>query len=455
MKLRWPLAVILALLVLPCSSPPTVAEADCSKTATGDIPILDLGNGTYQGSEGGLYPGGGNDRPLEHDRTLDRTGRMVLLDAAGEPDVDHGIFVLVAIGASNAKQEFDDFMTAVGDDPEVNSKLVLVNLGEGGQMADRMAQPQAPYWTHAKGFLADAGVTPEQVQAVWLKPSMKFPTGEWPGSATVFLDHLRAIVRNVKTHFPNARAIYLSSRAYAGYGPESACPEPYAYHYGFSTKWLVEEQLAASPDLNCDPEKGPVLAPWLAWGPYLWADGLNVRSDGLFWECSDFHPDGNHLSEDGRVKVVELLLSFFRDDPVTRPWFLDCDLSDPATFAPPPEVLAEALTGHPDGTLDVAWASLDPVAGPGTVYDVVRGRIDELREDGGYARATCAVQGLSDTPWVDATPELLPGGGLYYLVRGRNSCGAGSFGSTGLVPDPRAALDAAACGDGPPGYASE
>jgi hypothetical protein len=63
-----------------------------------------------------------------------------------------------------------------------------------------------------------------------------------------------------------------------------------------------------------------VKAPLLLWGPYLWADGVTPRQDGLAWlrtDLGDVHP-----SESGKKKVAELLLKFFKNDPYARPWFV-------------------------------------------------------------------------------------------------------------------------------------
>ena len=62
--------------------------------------------------------------------------------------------------------------------------------------------------------------------------------------------------------------------------------------------------------------------PWMAWGPYIWADGTNPNPDGLTYACSDLQDDGTHPSRAGQEKIAQMLLAFFKSDTTTRPWFV-------------------------------------------------------------------------------------------------------------------------------------
>ncbi len=82
------------------------------------------------------------------------------------------------------------------------------------------------------------------------------------------------------------------------------------------------QQILGEPALNFDPAKGPVQAPWLSRGPYIWANGPRPNADGLSYTEGDFGPDGTHPSAAGRQKVAKQLLGFFTTDPTAKSWFV-------------------------------------------------------------------------------------------------------------------------------------
>ncbi len=423
--------LVLAFLLIARALP----AANCGVTSVGKTPLNDLGPGMYQGYQGGLYPGGLNAVPAAHLQNFDRTSRVQLLNTAGTPDAATGRIVLLSIGMSNTTQEYSAFMPLANGDPQKNSRLVLVDGAQGGMDATKISDPANPsfntFWSTVNSRITAAGVTPEQVEVVWLKEAIGGITGAFPADAIQLQNDLKEIVRIIKSRYANTKIVYLSSRIYAGYASSTLNPEPYSYQSGFSVKWLIEQQISGDPSLNFDPAKGPVLAPWLAWGPYMWADGTTPRSDGLTWICTDFQSDGTHPSSpQGQSKVASTqLLPFFKNNATATPWFLDCNTSDPSVFARPPGILNLKLAKGSGTALQLAWDSLDPVAGAGTMYDIVGGDLLELQVDGGFTRAACRVNSLADTPYTDAAP---PGGSLWYQLRGRNSCGNGSYGAAGL-----------------------
>jgi hypothetical protein len=344
-------------------------SSDCTRTSVGLIPLTELGTRLYLGKQGGLYPGGSNIRPSAHEAAGLAAARALRpLDARGAPDDSHGKIVFISVGMSNTTQEFSTFKPLGDADPAKNPKLVIVDGAQGGATASLISNLTSPqgqqYWNTTDSRLAAAGVTPAQVQAAWIKEADAQPTAGFPNYALQLKNELAVIARILKTRYPNIRIAYLSSRIYAGYASTALNPEPYAYESGFSVKWLIEDQINGAADLNFNPDTGPVMAPWLAWGPYLWADGLTPRSDGLTYKCSDFNAsDGTHPATPGaREKVARLLLDFLKSDSAAKPWFLGgSSLIFPALIgragpmAAPP---AQMFTGMALANLDLVDAAL-------------------------------------------------------------------------------------------------
>src|SRR5262249_39785778 len=148
------------------------------------------------------------------------------------------------------------------------------------------------------------------------------PSSGFPAYARTLQSELATIVRLLPKRFPNVKLVYLSSRTYGGYATTKLNPEPYAYESGFSVKWLIEDQLKGKAELNYDPAKGKVVAPWLSWGPYLWANGEKKNGEGLSSARGDFGPDGTHHTTQGTRKMGERLLMFFKSDSTAKPWFV-------------------------------------------------------------------------------------------------------------------------------------
>lgn len=337
------------------------ALANCAGAATGLVPIDALGTGRYQGFAGGLYGQGENAPPPAHTAlAAERAAAIVPRAADGSPDPG-GRVVLLSLGMSNATQAFSTFIGRTRAAGGLHPRLTIVDGAQGGQTAAVIRDAGANFWRVVDQRLQAAGVTAAQVQALWIKEADARPTTGFPAYAATLTDELADIARLAAVRFPHVQLAYLSSRTYGGYASTTLNPEPYAYESAFSVQWLIRRQIDGDAALNADPARGAVVSPVLLWGPYLWADGLSARADGLWYACSDFVEDGTHPSPDGgRPKVAALLDAFFRRDATARPWFV----ADPAAPLPPPLVWPPPPAAGPSATPGAVTATRPaPTAG--------------------------------------------------------------------------------------------
>jgi hypothetical protein len=315
-----------------------------SATMAQRIPLNDLGTGMYLNQfQGGLYENASNAIPSDHAAAgLAQAALIRPLDRNGNPSPS-GKIVMLSIGMSNTTQEFCaagnpapcetwSFVGQAMRDAAVNhATLVFINGARGGQTGDTWSAPTDSNYDYVRDRdLAPAGLSEAQVEAAWLKEANPQPAVSLPSqSADAFrmVAQFGNILRAMKTRYPNLRIVYLSSRIYAGYATSALNPEPYAYETGFAVKWTIQAQIDQMRSGKMDSRAGDLningVAPWIAWGPYLWADGMNARSDGLTWARGDLESsDGTHPAQSGEQKVGALLLAFLKQEPTARNWFL-------------------------------------------------------------------------------------------------------------------------------------
>jgi len=347
-------------------------EGKKSQVLFSATPLMDLGTQTYKGFEGGLYANGSNIMPGPHQTA----GSLIVnqiqpLDTNGDPD-PAGKVVFLSLGMSNAMEEFDLFVSNAKLNAKINKTTLEIKDGAESSQT-------ACYWTAATGtppcphavqneydrvqddVLKPAGLSDNQVQVVWIKDANPNPgisgcgtKGDSPcqslcnptvkgcvntsetTEALRYEQQLGEILRAAKSRYPKLQMAFLSTRIYAGYATTTLNPEPYAYEYGFSAKWLIQAQITQMQTGVVDPIAGDLnynndTAPWVAWGTYLWADGPIPRSDGLVW-CDgqatapclgevDYDSDGTHPNGKGAEKVSTLLTNFFLTSPYSEPWF--------------------------------------------------------------------------------------------------------------------------------------
>lgn len=330
-------AATLGLAALACNG---ATASPIGPSPDRPVPLTELSGGTYLGFEGGLYEGGSDQPPADHAAAgLTAADRIRPLDPRGNPDPE-GRIVLLSVGMSNTTQEFCagpptacaswSFAGQAAADPAIDhGRVVIVDGAVGGQPAEDWDSPSDPVYDRVRDQrLGALGVTEAQVQVAWVKQANPRPSVSLPAvqaDAFELEAGLGDIVRALKVRYPNLRQVFLSSRTYAGYATTTLNPEPYAYETGFAVKWLITAQIEQARTGRIDSESGdlsPERTPWVAWGPYLWADGETSRADGLVWLREDFAGDGTHPSTSGEQKVGRLLLDFFATSPFSRCWFL-------------------------------------------------------------------------------------------------------------------------------------
>ena len=297
------------------------------------VPLDQLGNSTYLGFPGGLYENGSNVIPPDHLAAgLLHAANVVPRDRDGRP-APSGRIAMVSIGMSNTTQEFCatgnpapctswSFVGQARTDPAVNhTTLVFVNGAAGGKTASAWDSPNDPDYNRVRDTdLAPAGLTEAQVQVAWVKVANAQPSASLPATnadANLLVTQMGNIARALKVRYPNLQLAYFSSRIYAGFATTALNPEPYAYESGFAVKWIVDAQIPQRRSGTiADPRAGDLgdsVAPWIAWGPYLWNDT---------WIRSDFEGDGTHPAQSGEQKVGAMLLQLLKADPTAREWFL-------------------------------------------------------------------------------------------------------------------------------------
>ena len=146
-----------------------------------------------------------------------------------------------------------------------------------------------------------------------------------------------------------------------------------------------------------------------ATGVFKWLVALPCRAevcDGLDNDCSGAADDGPDGDGDGAAAC-------------------DCAPADGGTYAIPGEVTG--LTIDADART-LRWNSATQAAGSSTLHNVLRGSLRELPVGGG-ASETCLSVGQAAATLADPAVPIQHEG-FWYLVRGRNACGVGTYGAS-------------------------
>ncbi len=230
--------------------------------------------------------------------------------------------------------------------------------------------------------LSANGYSEKQVQAVFIKSSNSYPQCDLKGQycatpppseppipipdAYLAETYLGDILRYLKCctldvngnstgvpRYPNLKLVFVTSRIYGGYAqnpaPDNAAgclnPEPFAYEEGFAVQRLIVAQIDRTTTDHAGDVRYPESAPWVDWGPYLWASGETPSNNGLFWcdgasdqtcrgkhdfRFGDLDPgysaywgDHTHPTADAAEKVANQLVKFIKGQlpqPQTSTW---------------------------------------------------------------------------------------------------------------------------------------
>lgn len=329
------LAALFAGWSLACGAT-ILQEPDASQQArrsfTGNVPLSDMSaSASYAGLSGGLYGDGISVLPAN---ALDsaRAAAARVLPASGR-------FAVLSVGYSNWSWEFccqatitanpgpatGSFMARAKVDPAVRREpMVLVNGAMYGQANGAWDDASDTDYNLVRQRLAAKNLTEAQVRVVLLKVTHTQPTVPLPASnadAYALAASTGNVIRALRARYQNLQMVFVLSRIYGGYATVHLNPEPYAYEGGFAVQRVVRAKLAQDSTGVIDPLVGDLSGVWVGWGPYLWADGVAPRSDGLTWQRADFVNDGTHPSASGIVKVAGLLLTWLKTQPHTACWF--------------------------------------------------------------------------------------------------------------------------------------
>ncbi len=150
--------------------------------------------------------------------------------------------------------------------------------------------------------------------------------------------------------------------------------------------------------------------------------------------CADVDPCpwdfANDADSDGRCETVDNCPTAPNADQADADGdmfgdFCDCAPADPGAGAVPPG--AARLVWDASRTT-LSWDPLAPgVAGGQVIYDLVWGALESLPV--GIGIEACGASGVVGTTTADPSPMPSSGDGFWFIVRGRNACGAGTYGS--------------------------
>jgi beta-lactam-binding protein with PASTA domain len=217
----------------------------------------------------------------------------------------------MSVGMSNGKRIWDTFTIDAEADPLRNPDVQLVNGASSGGAVSAWADGLGFIWGEMDEELDNAGKDRNDVSVIWWMIANNVSHNSQEDYSSILEADARTALDLFAAEFPNLKVVWVQSMIYAGYSTTSGNYEPFAYETG-----LVADRLVAD-------QSWPF---YVGHGPYMWADGLVPRGDGLIWLCEDFADDGNHPERGAKDKMSEHMLQFFQEDSVASIGYLDVEV---------------------------------------------------------------------------------------------------------------------------------
>ncbi len=301
------------------------AQKNCNTNYTSFIPLNELGSGYFRGFQGGLYANGSNSPQFQYLQDLkDISASIQPLDDNGNPS-SNGKIVMIGVGASNPRTEFQAFQNILDTFGNKNPKLIAVNTCIGGQGVQKMNAISDNYWKTADKTMDSMGLYNLQVQVAWIETEHTASADSaFPSGPRSLVNDMKQLLITLKSKYPNLKICYLSARAYAGWVDNSngrGLEFPRDYYNGWAMKWLIDSASQSAAGYEYKGQNANIPMP--AYSTYNWTNGEQVRQDGFSLDCDlDIGGDGLHLTSAGEMKIGLEIFKFFSQNNISSTWFL-------------------------------------------------------------------------------------------------------------------------------------
>lgn len=286
------------------------------------IPLNDLGTGSFQGYQGGLYPGGKNNPSGTYANDLLSTSNSIVpIDVLGNSAPTNGYIVFISLGGSTGGKNMTALIDKTKDNPLTNSRLKLMNGNQPAQRAtlSGIADPNNIYWAHVSQILSGHKSSFKQVQLVYLETDDGVTTSKFPDRPNIIKGKIEACMRTMLKKFPNLKLVYLLGRTRTFSNTKTPWnTEPAPYEFGWACKWAIEDQINGVP--GTEYKGANKVAPMATWGFYQWADSLPRTTDKFYWRFSETK-DGLHANEAGQDTLSKRFQNFLLTDPYANIWY--------------------------------------------------------------------------------------------------------------------------------------